>query len=1053
MSFKKTPIALAVVAICAGASFGAQAAPSVTITSPTNGSSVSGTSVGCTASASDSSGISNVAFYLDNVGLNTDTGAPYNCKPFSTSGKTGTHTLKAIATARNGSKTTTQISLNFGGTTSGGTTTPPSGGTTTPPPSGGTTSGNPVVTISKPANGATFSTTTGSVACAATANDSNGIRQLQWYVDGSTLLNTELNAPYDACNLNLTRLANGTHTLKAVATDRNGNRGETQISFTKGTATTPPSGGGTGGGTTSAPTVLFTAPTDGASLPVGSKSWEGTFKCTVNATDADGVSQVQWFLDNTLLQTERSAPYDSCNLDTTKFTPGTHQLRAVATDSKGNTGEAKVSINLGGGSTGGGTTTNTPPSVNLTVNSTLSNTATCTATATDNGSVTKVDFILVNSANVATVVTPDTAAPWACSFDTKAFPNGSYRLQAKATDDANLSAVSEKTVTIANTTTGGGDTVGGGGDSTGGGATSGTGTSLTGASAVATFESLGLYWKPGSAPSDGACTLRYRKKSDSAWKEGLPMWYDPRNAECRGSIVHLEPNTEYAVEMGKTGQPFAGGVNTKTWAENFPIAQTIQVASGSGTLNITQGGSASGYVLYTGPATIDVNNSADYAINISAPYVIVRGLTVKGAKKHAINIAGNVSDVVIENNDISEWGSWSGQTSVDGWKVATEGDSAVAVNCYSTPGSFKRAIIQRNKIHHPRYGASSWSGIQGVSEKHPRGSNAVWFNDCGGNHVIRYNETWSDWGRYFNDILGGFANHSQFGMPSNDSDIYGNILKNAWDDAIESEGGNMNVRIWGNYIDQTTTGIATTSTQKGPVYIFRNVWNRSRHFSAAASVDADDRLYFFKSGSTSTGDGRRYVFHNTMLQAQIPGATMGGGGGQGLSAPGGGQNLTNTVSRNNIFHVYKSWWSSVYDAGGGMTPNNLDNDMVNGNISAYSGAEANRIVVQAPQYKAGHGWTSEAGGNYSLQPGSPGHDGGVRLPNFNDGFMGNGPDVGAHEEGTAAMKLGVSGSGATSSASTTTPTGGTSTTTTTASSGTTGGSTGGLCSTIECAAQ
>ena len=68
MSFQKTPIALAVVALCAGASFGAQAAPSVTITSPANNSTVSGT-VNCSANASDSSGISNVAFYLDGIGL------------------------------------------------------------------------------------------------------------------------------------------------------------------------------------------------------------------------------------------------------------------------------------------------------------------------------------------------------------------------------------------------------------------------------------------------------------------------------------------------------------------------------------------------------------------------------------------------------------------------------------------------------------------------------------------------------------------------------------------------------------------------------------------------------------------------------------------------------------------------------------------------------------------------------------------------------------------------------------------------------------------------
>jgi hypothetical protein len=433
----------------------------------------------------------------------------------------------------------------------------------------------------------------------------------------------------------------------------------------------------------------------------------------------------------------------------------------------------------------------------------------------------------------------------------------------------------------------------------------------------------------------------------------------------------------------------------------------VQIPSGSGTFNITEGGSASGYVLYTGPATLDAKDAVDHNIVIAAPYVVVRGLTLKGAKRDAINIVSPAHDVVIEDNDISEWGRWSGQTSVDGWKVAMEGDSAIAGNCYNNPGWLERTIIQRNKIHHPRYGASSWSGIQGVSNTHPRGSNAIFLNDCGGNHVWRYNEVYGEWGRYFNDGFGGFQNHSSKGTPNADSDIYGNIIRHVWDDAIESEGANMNVRIWGNYLDQTATGIATTSTVKGPVYLFRNVWNRSRHYSQLSNLDADGRLYMFKSGSTSAGDGRRYVFHNTMLQAPPPaGSSLTLGGGQGLSGPGGGQNLTNTISRNNIFHIFKNWWSSVSDNGGGMSPNNLDYDLVNGNVTAYSGAEANRIVG-TPTYKAGHGWSSDAGGNYQLQPGTNGHDAGARLPNFNDAYNGNGPDMGAHEEGTAAMKLGV----------------------------------------------
>ena len=115
--------------------------------------------------------------------------------------------------------------------------------------------------------------------------------------------------------------------------------------------------------------------------------------------------------------------------------------------------------------------------------------------------------------------------------------------------------------------------------------------------------------------------------------------------------------------------------------------------------------------------------------------------------------------------------------------------------------------------------------------------------------------------------------------------------------------------------------------------------------------------------------------------------------------------LKDTVSRNNIFHIWKSHWNAIYNV---ETGNDLDYDMTNGGIQAYAGAEANR-VIGTPIYAAGHGWQSEAGGNYQLAPNSPGYDKGVRIPNFNDGFTGAGPDMGAHEAGKPPMQLGVDG--------------------------------------------
>jgi hypothetical protein len=308
-----------------------------------------------------------------------------------------------------------------------------------------------------------------------------------------------------------------------------------------------------------------------------------------------------------------------------------------------------------------------------------------------------------------------------------------------------------------------------------------------------------------------------------------------------------------------------------------------------------------------------------------------------------------------------------------------------------------RTVIQRNKIHHPRYGSTSWS------DGHPSGSNAITYGECGGNHVFRYNEIYSEWGRYFMDAIGGGENFSDVGMPNTDSDIYGNRISHVWDDAIEAEGSNRNVRIWGNYFDQTFVGVGTTVTHVGPVYIFRNVMNRSRFYSRVAP-DQDVATTFGKSGNNGTwGHGRRYVFHNTLLQAAPPPGstyTLGAGNGVTGGVPG---PMTSTVSRNNVWHIKKTWWSAIDDAGG--WGNDFDYDLVNGNILSQ-GAGTNRIVG-TPIYAGGHGWSNESGGNYQLAPTSPGYDAGVRLPNFNDDFTGAAPDMGAAEAGKPAMRFGV----------------------------------------------
>src|SRR6185436_16079526 len=117
------------------------------------------------------------------------------------------------------------------------------------------------------------------------------------------------------------------------------------------------------------------------------------------------------------------------------------------------------------------------------------------------------------------------------------------------------------------------------------------------------------------------CAVRYRRQGDEAWKDGLARWYDARNRECRGSLVQLAPGTACQVQFAYANQAPVAELTATTWSNAFPIAKTIYVSSSNQTLNVTEGGSPAGYVLYTPApgttATIDVQNAQPYGANIN----------------------------------------------------------------------------------------------------------------------------------------------------------------------------------------------------------------------------------------------------------------------------------------------------------------------------------------------------------------------------------------------------------------------------------------------------
>lgn len=519
--------------------------------------------------------------------------------------------------------------------------------------------------------------------------------------------------------------------------------------------------------------------------------------------------------------------------------------------------------------------------------------------------------------------------------------------------------------------------------------------------AATTYECAGIYWK---TTDSGPCNIRYREKSDSDWKNGLELVYDSRDGEYRGSIVGLKPNTGYQAEIssGKSKEIF----EFATRPEKFKVGKITVLTPGESdkTIVITESGTPDAYHLVTVPegskSVLNLKNVSKYGIEIDADYVIVRGVEIRNAAVHGIIIKRDRHFIVIEQCHITFWGRMGGPHTYGN----LEGGSDSGI--YGERGS-GNLTIQRNLIEDPRGASNDWE------TGHPDGPQGISLIESSGGNVIRYNDIISSEDHGFNDGIGGSNNFSFTGNVNRDSDIHGNIIRNCWDDAIESEGGNTNVRIWGNYIHLFYNGIATASTAKGPLYIFRNVSGESRvsHWNTAggALVKTGERNEF--------GGGRRYVLHNTVLQ---PG---------GVSNVFSGHVNPNCVSRNNIFDVPGRLASDNEKD----PPSDYDFDYFSGNTKGKTAIEEHAIkfgTTPAGTKLYITSWNLEfyprstinsiKWGKYPYEFGerkieitdpvtwidNPLIDSGTNLPGFNDGFAGKGPDLGAFETGAPPLQFG-----------------------------------------------
>jgi hypothetical protein len=370
--------------------------PTAVVVSPTEGAVLTGT-VTLTASVTDDLGVTRVDFRVGESSIVCDArSAPYSCS-WQTRGKpNGPTRLRAEAYDAVGNKTLSE----WVNVTLDNDLTPP------------------IAVITTPTEGATL---TGTVVFSADVTDNVGVTRVD-FLAGDRLAGTDRTPPF-SINWNTINVANGVHALKVRAWDAAGNQtASALVNVTVDNERVPP-------------TVVFTSPTEGATLT-------GGVTLSVEASDdQSGVARVEFYAGAALMATDTTAPYTSW-FSSRNYPNGPFVLTAKAYDGLGNVGSTQVNVTLDNDLTAPTVAFTSPTS-----GATLSGAVTLSANASDDrSSISKVEFYLGN-----TLLGTDWSAPYTYSWNTRAHANGAHVLTAKAQDAfGNMASSTALNVTVDN---------------------------------------------------------------------------------------------------------------------------------------------------------------------------------------------------------------------------------------------------------------------------------------------------------------------------------------------------------------------------------------------------------------------------------------------------------------------------------------------------------------------------------------------------------------------------------------------------------------------------
>ena len=367
----------------------------------------------------------------------------------------------------------------------------------------------------------------------------------------------------------------------------------------------------------------------------------------------------------------------------------------------------------------------------------------------------------------------------------------------------------------------------------------------------------------------------------------------------------------------------------------------------------------------TNPSLSRLHVSKLYAIlNVHGRYIDISGLEVAYAY-YGIVLSRGSSDCVVENCHIHN---------------INRG--------IHTGRGVSNNLIQSNTIWDTGIMKWPWDMVKGTDAE----GAGISLSYAGPRNVVRFNRIMglfngiaaSAWGDLYNTSL------------IRDTDIHDNYIIDVGDDGIEPEGSGINLRIWNNIIVNSLCAVSLAPITYGPTYVFRNLC-------------VDFTLLGFKLNSEYPSSGWKYLYHNTVYSSithpsniwrELPiiiGST--------------GARYSRLITRNNIFHLS----GNNYVITTRRTRDECSFDYDN----LYQSCEPSRqllkfALVEGTDYRdmnalktsakieingisADSRFVDPEKGDFRLRPTSPCIDAGVAIPNFNEDYYGDAPDLGAIE--------------------------------------------------------